>query len=82
MKANIIDLRYRMKAVMAALDRGEPVTVLYRGRAKAQLVPVEMASKHRKPSSDAAFGIWSGRGDLADVAKYVRRLRQGRSFDL
>lgn len=82
MKANIIDLRYRMKAVMAALDRGEPVTVLYRGRAKARLVPVEKAGKDRKPSSDAAFGLWGDRRDMPDVSKYVRRLRQGRTFDL
>ena len=81
MKASVLDLRYRMKAVLAALDRGEPVTVLHRGREKARLVPIEKAGS-AKPSDDAAFGIWKGRRDLGDVTAHVRRLRRGRQFDL
>ena len=37
MKATILDLRYRMKDVLRAIDRGEPVTVLFRGKEKARL---------------------------------------------
>ena len=76
MKADIRDLRYRMKDVLAALDRGEPVTILYRGRAKARLVPVESAA------TDPAFGMWKSRKDLANVAGYVRKIRQPRSHNL
>ena len=35
MKATIVDLRYRMKDVLRAIDRGEIVTVLYCGKEKA-----------------------------------------------
>jgi len=35
MNATIVDLRYRMKDVLRAIDRGETVTVLYRGKVKA-----------------------------------------------
>jgi len=69
-------------AVLEALDRGEPVTVLHRGRAKARLVPVQSAEEARKPSYDPAFGLWKGRNDLADVAGHVRRLRSSRLDDL
>jgi prevent-host-death family protein len=44
MKATISDLRYRFKDVLAAIDRGEPVTIVYRGEEKATLVPVNGAS--------------------------------------
>ena len=81
MKAGIRDLRYRMKDVLAALDRGEPVTVLHRGREKARLVPVDTPAKKRKPSADPAFGMWKSRKDVADVAAYVRKIRQPRSHD-
>ncbi|HLH20724.1 MAG TPA: hypothetical protein VKX45_26085 [Bryobacteraceae bacterium] len=81
MKASIVDLRYRMKSVLAALDRGETVTVLYRGREKARLVPIEKAEKPRKPSDDPACGMWADREDMADVAQYVRNLRRPRRFD-
>jgi antitoxin (DNA-binding transcriptional repressor) of toxin-antitoxin stability system len=40
MNATIGDLRYRMKDVLRAIDRGETVTVLYRGKAKAALMPI------------------------------------------
>jgi len=82
MKATVLDLRYRMKDVLAAVDRGEPVTVSHRGRPKARLVPVETAAKARKPSMHPAFGIWRYRRDLADVPGHVRKLRGPRFRDL
>ena len=51
MKASIVDLRYRMKSVLEALDRGESVTVLYRVREKARLVPISTAKKGAKLST-------------------------------
>ena len=81
-KARIVDLRYRMKSVIEALDRGEPVTVSYRGCEKARLLPVVLTQASRKPSSDPAFGLWKGRQDLADVPGHVRRLRNSRLHDL
>jgi antitoxin (DNA-binding transcriptional repressor) of toxin-antitoxin stability system len=40
MNATIVDLRYNMKHVLRAIDRGETVTVLYRGKARARLTPI------------------------------------------
>jgi antitoxin (DNA-binding transcriptional repressor) of toxin-antitoxin stability system len=82
MKARIVDLRYRMKSVLEALDRGEPVTILHRGREKALLIPAQSATNTRKPSTDPAFGMWKGREDLADVPGEVRRLRRSRLHDI
>ena len=39
MKASVVDLRYKMKDVLKALDRNERVTVLYRGKVKGVLIP-------------------------------------------
>jgi antitoxin (DNA-binding transcriptional repressor) of toxin-antitoxin stability system len=82
MKATIVDLRYRMKAVLAALDRGEPVTVLHRGKEKARLVPIKAKSSKRHPREDPAFGMWKSRPEMQDVANYVRTLRKSRFDDL
>jgi prevent-host-death family protein len=78
MKATILDLRYRMKDVLKAVERGETVTVLYRGKEKACILPA--AGKPTAASLDAgeAFGLWKDREDLRDVPGYLRRLRQGR----
>jgi antitoxin (DNA-binding transcriptional repressor) of toxin-antitoxin stability system len=45
MEASIVDLRYRMKSVLEALDRGESVTVLHRGKPRARLEPIESKAK-------------------------------------
>jgi antitoxin (DNA-binding transcriptional repressor) of toxin-antitoxin stability system len=82
MEASIVDLRYRMKEVLQALDLGEPVTVLYRGKPRAQLVPIKQRRKRGKLTDHPAFGMWKDRKDMADVAAYVRKLREPRfNFD-
>lgn len=82
MKASILDLRRRMKDVLAALDRNEPVTITYRGRARGTLVPEGGAAGECKVREHPAFGMWADREDLADVPAAVRRLRKGRGHAL
>ena len=80
MEASIVDLRYRMKDVLRAIDRGETVTVTYRGKEKARVVPTNAAAG-RTPAkvSDQPFvGMWKDREDMADPVAYVRKLRQPR----
>lgn len=82
MKASIVDLRYRMKDVLRAIDRGEEVTVLYRGKEKARIVPFGVKSKAPKASDHPACGMWADREDMADPAAYVRKLREPRFANL
>jgi antitoxin (DNA-binding transcriptional repressor) of toxin-antitoxin stability system len=82
MNATIVDLRYRMKHVLRAIDRGETVTVLYRGKEKAMLMPVGPApdSGAPKTADQPLFGLWKDREDLSDPASYVRGLRLPRQI--
>lgn len=77
MKATIVDLRYKMKDVLRAIDRGETVTVLYRGKEKAKLMPIAPApgSGAPKTKDQPLFGLWKDREDISDPASYLRRLR-------
>ena len=80
MKINANALRTRVREVLDCLDRGEPVTLTYRGKARAKLVRVD-ESAGREPDEKAdlpAFGMWRDREDLDDVGGHVRRLREGR----
>jgi len=85
MNATIVDLRYRMKDVLRAIDRGETVTILYRGKEKARLMPVsgEAAARSRKAApktqDQPLFGLWRDREDLTDPAAWVRLQRRPRS---
>jgi len=76
MKATTLDLRYRMKDILRAIDRGETVTVLYRGKEKARLVPIDSEpEKELKPSDHPAFGMWKDREDMKDPVAYIRKMR-------
>lgn len=80
MEASIVDLRYRMKDVLRAIDRGETVTVTYRGKEKARLVPSSAAAGRTpvKVSDQPFVGMWKDREDMADPVAYIRKLRQPR----
>ena len=79
MKASILDLRRRMRDILAALDHNEPVTIFHRGRKKGILYPARTAGrKRRSVAGHAACGMWKDREDLKDVATAVRRIRKGR----
>ena len=81
MKATILDLRRRMNDVLKALNRNEPVTIFYRGRKKAVLLPADHEGGNGESCrSSEAFGIWSDHTGTDDVETYVRGIRRGR-FD-
>ena len=77
MNATIVDLRYNMKHVLRAIDRGETVTVLYRGKERAKLTPITPAPSRGAPKTkdQPLFGLWKDREDISDPAAYLRRLR-------
>ena len=53
MEASIVDLRYRMKNIMNALNRNEHITVLYHGQKKAVITPI--SKKTEKSVMDHKF---------------------------
>jgi len=77
MRASILDLRRRMAGVLKALDRGERVTILHRGKERAVLVPSRKA-RARPAAEHPVFGMWKGRKDMKDPTAFVRLLRKAR----
>jgi len=77
MNATIVDLRYNMKQVLRAIDRGETVTVLYRGKERAKLTPIAPGPLRGAPGTkdQPLFGLWKDREDMDDPASYLRHLR-------
>lgn len=53
MKASIVDLRYKTKEILMALEKNESVTVLYHGKVKGVIKPVN--EKPRIKVKDHAF---------------------------
>ena len=80
MEISATSLRSRVGDILSCRDRGESVTITYRGKPRARLVGIEAgdgAASH-DPNTLLAFGIWRDRDDLLDVDAHVRGLRDGR----
>ena len=78
MKASILDLRRRMGEVRRALDRGEAVTILRRGKVIGVIQPAGAAPSVKPIAEHEAFGMWKDRADLRDVEGTMDKLRRGR----
>lgn len=48
MKATVVDLRYKMNAILKALDKNETVDIYYHSKHKAVISPVKNEKKNVK----------------------------------
>lgn len=76
MKATVVDLRYRMKEVLKALDKKERVTVLYHGKVKGTIIPINRQTG-KKVQAHPFFGMLTK--DATTVQEEMRALRGGRN---
>jgi antitoxin (DNA-binding transcriptional repressor) of toxin-antitoxin stability system len=81
MEVTVLNLRKNITKVIAAINRNERVTLTYRGKRKATIIPFrEIKSQKAKFADFPAFGMWKDREDFEDVEKAVRKMREPRSF--
>ncbi len=69
------ELRFNVNMLFDVISKGEDVTITYRGKPKAKLIPIE---KSLEEKDDSLFGIWADRN--INVDEMVRDLRKGRDF--
>jgi hypothetical protein len=73
MEASVVDLRYKMKEVLAALNRRESVTVLHRGKIKGVIQPV--ANRSGRVQAHPFFGSEPSADSVEAVMKQLRKPR-------
>jgi hypothetical protein len=75
MEASIVDLRYKMKDVLEALERRETVQILYHGKVKGKIVPVS-PDQGLRIENHPFFGMKKGlKGNVADIMSSLRAKR-------
>ena len=67
MEASTVDLRYKMKDVLKALEQRDQVTVLYRGKPKGVLLPMPDAAGQRVVDHPF-FGMYGDADNSVDDA--------------
>lgn len=79
MKASVVDLRYKMKDVLKALDREEAVEILYHGKLKGKILPV--SSQKDIETTDHPYFNMAPREEKS-VEETMEDLRGGRFNDI
>ena len=77
MEVTAKDLRSKINMLFDVLNKGEDITITYRGKAKAKLISTQ---KNIEKKDDSLFGIWKDKEDNVD--DIVRNMRKGRDFDI
>lgn len=79
MKTTIVDLRYKMKEVLNALNHRERITILYHGNVKGVIIPAMEKFKQRV-QDHPIFGML--KNSPKSVEQQMDELRGGRYRDL
>lgn len=75
MDASILDLRYKMKNVLTALNRRERVRILYHGKVKGEIIPSK-GNRKIKTDQHPLFNMLKGeKGKPEDIVSTMRRSR-------
>ena len=78
MNASVVDIRYHMKDVLKALERNEKVRILYRGKLKGTISPVETQTTMRVEKHP----FFNMNPDGPTVEEEMEMLRGGRYRDI
>jgi prevent-host-death family protein len=70
-------LRIQPGRIISRVNKGQEITITYRGKACAKIVPLTRKNS-RRDDEDELFGMWKNREDIKDVDQYVRHMRKGR----
>ena len=79
MKASIVDLRYKMNDILKALERKEPVEIIYRGKIKGRIIP-DIKRVSGSVKEHALFGLLKEESE--SVEEKMALLRGGRYSDI
>lgn len=79
MNASIVDLRYKTREVLQALERQEPVNIFFHGKLKGVITPCR-AKPRMRPSETPLFGM--SKKDRRPVSQVMKELRGGRFVGL
>ncbi len=78
-EVTITELLRHAGDVIARAHLNGPVTITYRGKPRAVMVPVRERRQDRRSIRDyPAFGIWKDRDDMKDPVAWVRKQRRSR----
>jgi prevent-host-death family protein len=74
-------LRIESGRIISRAANGQEITVTYRGKPQAKIVPIASRNSHALGKGESElFGMWKNRKETENVEQFVRNLRKGRKL--
>jgi prevent-host-death family protein len=73
-------LRIQSGRVISQVNNGQEITITYRGKACAKIIPINKQNINLEETDNELFGMWKDREDMGDVEQRVRNMRKGRKL--
>jgi len=80
MEVTTKELRIQPGKIIDQVSHGQEVTVTFRGRALARIIPIRRPGKLKTEDEVSIFGMWKNHESENSVENTVRDLRKGRQF--
>ena len=80
MNVSTKELRIQPGKIINQVVNGEEITVTFRGKALAKIIPINSGNEDSKYQEESIFGMWSNHDQSEDVDDMVRNMRRGRQF--
>ena len=78
MEVTTKELRIQPGKIIDQVSVGQEITVTYRGKPLAKIIPFGSSLNDRQES--LIFGMWKTHGQVSTVEEQVREIRKGRQF--
>ena len=74
-------LRIKPGRIISQAAAGQEITITYRGKPRARIVPIEnRRNLILDESEEELFGIWKNRKDTENVEQFIRNIRKRRDL--
>jgi len=80
MEVSTKELRIQPGKIIDQVVNGEEITVTFRGKALAKIVPFKKRIQSVAKDEISIFGLWKDHDQIESVEDYVRDIRKGRQF--
>lgn len=80
MEVTTKELRIQPGKIIDQVVNGEEITVTFRGKALARIVPFKTRNTSIEKDEISIFGLWKDHDQSESVDDYVREIRKGRQF--
>lgn len=80
MEVSTKELRIQPGRIIDQVVNGEEVTVTFRGKALARIVPMSSRESREQQDEPGTFGMWKDHDQVDSVESEVRTMRGGRTF--